>query len=182
MTVATQPTTRNDPYQITVTGSDPDATQYARAGLTVTGGIDLTITGLTVNDAANAANWSVQSNLQPGVVLYGDRPYTLPGIPAPLIGARWIRTANNSAKATANPLVTFTITAPATIAVAVDTRQATPPWIDASWTDTGTQLSDFEGGTTFRRFEIFTRPFAAGPVSLGPAATTTADMYVILVL
>ncbi|TML32209.1 MAG: carbohydrate-binding protein [Actinobacteria bacterium] len=182
MTVTTQPTTRNDPYRITVVGSDPGATQYAQAGLTVTGGVDLTITGLTVADPANAANWSVQSNLQPGVVLYGDRTYTLPGIPAPVIGARWIRTANNSAKATADPLVTFTITAPATIAVAVDTRQAIPPWIDASWTDTGTQLSDFEGGTTFRRFEIYTRPFAAGPVPLGPAATTTADMYVILVL
>ena len=38
-------------------------------------------------------------------------------------------------------------------------------------------------GTTFRRFQVFARPYPAGPVSLGPAAvgTASANMYTIIV-
>jgi hypothetical protein len=183
LTVTTAPGTRNDPYTLTVVGSDSTATQYARVGLTVTGGVDLTITDLAVADPDNAVDWSVQSNLRTGVPLYGDRTHTLASAPAELIGARWIRTANDSRAATANPLVTFGLTAPATVVVGVDTRLGRPSWIDAGWMDTGTQLTDFEGGTTFRRYELYTKSFAAGPVALGPAAVGTgaANMYTVAV-
>ena len=183
LTVTTAPDTRNATYAITVVGTDATATQYARANLTITGGVDLAVIGLVVADPANAADWSIQDNLQPGVTMYGDRTWTLPSIPAGLIGARWIRTANDSRTATADPLVTFTITAPATIAVAVDTRVGRLLWLDASWIDSGNQLSDFEGGTTFRRFQVYTRAYPAGQVTLGPAAlgTGSGNMYTIMV-
>jgi hypothetical protein len=184
LTVTTAPDTRNDPYHLTIVGTDPTATQYARAGLIVTGGVDLAITGLTVADPDNAADWSVQSNLQQGVPLYGDRTYTLASAPAELIGARWIRTADDSRAATANPLVTFTLTAPATVVVGVDIRQSRPSWIDASWVDTGTQLTGWEGATTYRRYELYTKAFPAGPVALGPAAVGAgaANVYTITVI
>jgi hypothetical protein len=183
MTVALAPGTRNDPYTITVVGTGATATQYARAGLTVTGGVDLAITDLAVADPANAADWSVQANIQPGVVLYGDRVYPLPSIPAQLVGSRWIRTANDSKTATADPLVTFTLTAPATVAIGIDTRASRPAWLDANWRDSGMMLSDFEGGTTFRRYTVFTRAFPAGPVALGPSGVGTgaANMYTIII-
>jgi hypothetical protein len=184
MTVATVPDTRNGPYTLTVIGSDTTATQYARVGLTVTGGVDLAITELTVADPDNAADWSVRSDLQPGVNLYGDRTFTLASVPAELRGARWIRTANDSRTATADPLAAFTLTAPATVLVAVDTRLGRPAWIDASWVDTGTQLTDYEGDTTYRRFQLFGRPFAAGRVALGPVAagTRAGNMYPVIVV
>jgi hypothetical protein len=183
LTVTTAPDTRNDPYHLTIVGTDPTATQYARAGLIVTGGVDLAITGLTVADPDNAADWSVQSNLQQGVLLYGDRTYTLASAPAELIGARWIRTADDSRVATANPLVTFTLTAPATVVVGVDIRQSRPSWIDAGWADTGTQLTGWEGATTYHRYELYTKAFPAGPVALGPAAVGAgaANMYTIVI-
>jgi hypothetical protein len=184
MTVTTVPGTRNATYPLTVVGTDAAATQYANVGLTVTGGVDLAVTDLVVNDPDNAADWSVRDNLQPGDILHGDRTFTVPSIPAELVGARWIRTANDSRTATADPLTTFTLTAPATVIVAIDTRLGRRPWMDATWVDTGAQLSDWEGGTTFRRYTVYARPFPAGKVALGPAAagTVAANMYVVLVV
>ena len=184
LTIVAAPRTRNASYPLTVVGTDSTATQYARAALTVTGGIDLTITGLSVADPDNAADWSVRSNLQPGATLFGDRVFTVASVPNDLVGAQWIRTANDSRTVTTNPLVTFAIGAPATIAVAVDTRLGRPAWIDSTWADSGNQLTDWEGDTTFRRFEVFTKPYGVGTVTLGPAAAGTAssDMYAIAVL
>ncbi|MGC9668747.1 glycosyl hydrolase family 28 protein [Planosporangium sp. 12N6] len=184
LTVTTLPDTRNGPYTVTVVGADPTATQYARAGLSITGGVDLVVTDLVVSDPDNAADWSVQSDLQPGVSLYGDRTTTVASVPADLLGARWIRTADDSRTATADPLAAFTITAPATVVVAVDTRLGRPAWVDATWTDSGTQLTDYEGDTTYRRFQLFSKPFAAGRVALGPLAvgTRAGNMYPVIML
>ena len=53
-----------------------------------------------VNEPANAADWSVQSDLHTGSVQYGDRAFTVT-VPAGLAGAQWVRTANDSKAATA---------------------------------------------------------------------------------
>jgi len=184
LTVTIPPGTRNATYPITVVGTGTTATQYARANLTVTGGVDLAITDVTVNDPDHAAGWSVQADLRPGVLLFPDRTFTVASVPNDYVGARWIRTANDSRTATADPLATFTLTAPATVVVAVDTRLGRPVWLDPSWVDTGNQLNDWEGGTTFRRFQAFAKPFPAGPVSLGPAAvgTRAGNMYTVIVV
>ncbi len=51
------------------------------------------ISGLTVNDSANASSRSIQQNLQVGDTAYGDRTYTWTSIPSGLLGDPWIRTA-----------------------------------------------------------------------------------------
>jgi hypothetical protein len=132
-----------------------------------------------VADSTNAADWSIQSNLHVGSVQYGDRTYTLTAVPSALNGAQWIRTANDSKAATANPLVTFTISKSATVAVAVDTRIGRRSWMDSSWTDTGTSLKNNEG--TPRTFEVFTRTFPAGQIALGPNGSTGSSMYTVAV-
>jgi len=182
MTVTTTTAARNGRYPLTVIGTDSGATQYASAMLTVTGGIDVTIGNLTVADTANAAFWSVQPSLQIGATVNGDRPFTFTGVPADLQGVPWIRTANASRTSTANPLVTFTINVDATVVVGVDTRIGRLPWLDPSWVDTHTQLTDLEG-TTFRYFEVYRKAFPAGTVALGPDADTAgaANMYTIAV-
>jgi hypothetical protein len=179
LTVSAAAGARNGSYQIPVTATDAGATQYATVTVTVTGGVSLVITGLSVADTANAAAWSVQPDLQPGDVMYGDRTIDVATVPAALTGAAWIQTANSSKSATENPLVTFTINTPATVAVAVDTRMGRLPWMDSSWTDSGTQITDNEG--TPRTFEVFTKAFPAGTVTLGPQAdeTNSTSMYTV---
>ena len=144
------------------------------------GGGGVVLSGLTVNDSANAANWSIQSNLQVGAQIYGDRTYTLATLPSALAGAAWVRVANASKTVTANPLVTFTISQAATVYLAVDTRTGKRPWMDASWSDTGTALTDDESGTA-RTFEVYAKAFAAGSVVLGPNAANN-DGYDIAVV
>ncbi len=138
------------------------------------------LSSLAVFDTANAANWSLQTDLQIGDLVNGDRTYTFAGIPAALVGAEWVRTANSSKTATVNPLVSFDIASAATVYVGVDTRLTKRPWMDSTWADTGTAITTNESGT-IRTFELYTKQFAAGQVPLGPDAANT-DMYTITVL
>ena len=182
LTVAVPAAERNGSYPLEITGTDASATQYADAGLTITGGETLSVSGLSVADPANAASWSIQQNLQPGDLLYGDRTFTVASVPAGLAGATWIRTANSSKTVTTNPLVTFSLNVPATVSVAVDTRVGRRSWMDSSWVDTGLQLTDTEGSST-RTFEVYQKEFPAGQVSLGPDADTanSGSMYTIII-
>ena len=182
LTVTVPTAERNGSYPLEITGTDTSATQYASAELTITGGETLAVAGLSVSDPANAAAWSVQQNLQPGDLLYGDRTFTVASVPAGLAGATWIRTANSSKTVTADPLVTFSLNVPATVSVAVDTRVGRRPWLDSSWVDTGLQLTDTEGSSS-RTFEVYQKEFPAGQVSLGPDADTanSGSMYTIII-
>jgi hypothetical protein len=183
MTVSTTGAARDGTFPLTVVGSDTAATQYATAAVTVTGGVNLAIGDLAVADTANAALWSVQPNLQAGAAVNGDRTVLFTDIPAQYQGVPWIRTANASRASTANPLVTFTVNADATVVVAVDTRLGRLPWMDPSWVDSGTYLTDLDG-TTFRYFEVFAKAYPAGTVALGPDADTAGlgSMYTVAVL
>jgi hypothetical protein len=139
------------------------------------------LSNLKVFDTTNAANWSLQTNEQVGNTINGDRTYTIASLPSALVGASWVRTANNSKTATVNPLVSFTISQSATVYVGVDTRSGIRPWMtDGTWIDTGTQLTTNENGT-IRPYEVYRKSFAAGTVSLGPDAANT-NMYTISVV
>jgi hypothetical protein len=164
---------------LTDKGCSASLDNFSLSAAPASGGVTLVVSGLSVADTANAAAWSVQQNLQPGDVMYGDRTTTVASVPTELTGATWIRTANSSKSATENPLVTFTISTPATVAVAVDTRMGRLPWMDSSWTDSGTRVTDSE--STSRAFEVYTKTFPAGTVTLGPQADETngTSMYTI---
>jgi titin len=140
-----------------------------------------TISNLVVGDTANAANWSIQQNIQVGNLEYEDRTYTIKTLPSALAGSQWIRPANASKTSTANPLVTFTISAPMTVYVAVDTRLGRRPWMDSTWTDSNTQITDSE--STPVTFEIFQKSITtAGQVSLGPnvGSGSTYVQYLVI--
>lgn len=88
------------------------------------------ITNLTVNDTANAVDWSYRTNLQVGDAMYGDRTYTISTLPSAYAGAQWIRSANDSRAATVNPTVSFSISQGTTIYLAIDKRRmALAPWV-----------------------------------------------------
>jgi DNA-binding beta-propeller fold protein YncE len=138
------------------------------------------ISALSSTDAANAADWSVQSNLQVGNQVYGDRTYTFTAIPSSLLGSQWIRTANDSKGFTGNPLATFSISAAADVHVALNSSGPVPSWVDAGWTNTGTTITTRESATATRTFNVYRKRFNAGTVSLGPW-NSTSSMYTVIV-
>jgi hypothetical protein len=180
MTVTTAASSPNGTANITVTGTAGGVVRNAPVGLTITGGSEeLVLSGLSVADSGNAGDWSLQRNLATGSTQYGDRSFTFTTVPAALSGSQWIRTANDSKAASANPLVTFTVNRPATVLVAVDTRVGRPSWVDSGWTDTATSLVNNEG--TARTFRVYQKPVPAGQVALGPNANSASSMYTVIV-
>jgi glucose/arabinose dehydrogenase len=150
------------------------ATTYTATFGACTSGCGATIGNLSVKDTANAANWSIQSNLQPGQRSYGDRTYTWRTV-SNLAGSSWIRTAGNSKTFKGNPLVTFTVGNASTVYVGMDRRAGRPAWLDSTWTDTRTTLT----GSTGITYEVFSKQFAAGStVSLGPQGAASASSAV----
>lgn len=117
------------------------------------------ILDLQVYDTENAADWSVQTNLQEGDTVFGDRDVTYSMIPGFLIGADYIRTAADS-KNFASDLASFTAGTDMNAYVCMDDRvNPTPDWL-SDWVDTGEDLfnsnnvsysiykADFETGET----------------------------------
>src|SRR5215469_3275683 len=138
---------------------------------------------LQVNDSANAAKWSLQTNLQTGVVQYGDRGYTISKVPSSLLGTTWIRTANSSKTYTGNPIASFDIAQSSIVYVAEDTRLPRPGWMDNSWFSSGLTVMDNQASGA-NTFALFGKIFLAGAVSLGPndKGSSASSMYNVIVL
>jgi glucose/arabinose dehydrogenase len=170
------PTPTSGPPTPTPTSGPPTPTPTPVSG-------PVQLSNLKVADTANAAKWSLQTNLQVGAVQYGDRSYTLATIPASLIGSAWVRSANTSKAYTGTPTVTFTINQSATVYVVLDTRVTTKPsWLDATWKLTGLTLSNNETAGS-NAFVIYSKTFPAGQVALGPNdnGSTGVNMYTVIV-
>jgi hypothetical protein len=150
---------------------------------TLTCGTQEAVCKLLVSDTANARDWSFQSNLQIGDYALGGDTYRFSAVPASFAGSLWIRPSRLSKTSTLNPLVTFTISAPADIYVAVDTRVTTPAWL-GSWTDTGTALV-YGGSVGPVTEKLLHKRFDAGSVPLGPIAcpadASPCAMYFVLI-
>jgi polygalacturonase len=138
------------------------------------------ITDLVIYDSENAQDWSIQSNLQIGDLLFGDRDYTIMTIPEKYIGVDWIRSANDSKGYESDPLVSFRISDSANVIIAFDDRLTIRDWL-SDWTDTGEDMTNIE--STPRTFSLFTRKFTYNDtIELGPVAQTSgANNYIILV-
>ena len=138
------------------------------------------ITDLVIYDSENAQDWSIQSNLQIGDILFGDRDYTIMTIPEKYIGVDWIRSANDSKGYEGDPLVSFRISDSANVIIAFDDRLTIRDWL-SDWIDTGEDMTNNE--STPRTFSLFTRKFTYNDtIEMGPVAQTSgANNYIILV-
>jgi hypothetical protein len=145
------------------------------------------ICGLSVNDWANASDWSLRANLQVGDQATSTDPHLLSSVPTELAGSPWIRPSRQSKTATGNPLVTFTLSNPADVYVGIDTRLTAPAWM-ASWTDSQLTIayrvvSVGEPTSTVTQ-RLWRARLPAGDVELGPLAcinTSTCSMYLTVV-
>jgi glucose/arabinose dehydrogenase len=162
-------------------GESYDHASWGGAHVTGCGAIPrVGLSNLQVADNPNIAGWSLQSNLQLGNTVYGDRTFTVTAVPAMLVGANWVRAANSSKTYTGTPVVAFTLAAAADVHVALDNRSALPAWLDATWTDIGETMTTSESGTT-RSFRLLRKRFGAGSVSLGPLGNGGISMYTVIV-
>lgn len=131
------------------------------------------------NGTANAANWSVEGNLQPGDLVAGDRDaYRFVTIPDELQGMEWIRTAVGSRSATSNNLLSFYLTADAEVYVAHDSRiAAKPEWL-SSYEDTGELIADDQPV----QFKLYKKPYSAGSYVVMGANNNTSRMNYFVIL
>ena len=136
------------------------------------------IKSLVVKDTTNSADWSIQSNLQVGDLVFGDRTVKFISVPKFLLGSEWIRTACDSKMFTSTE-ATFVPSLPITCYVGVDTRVTSiPSWL-GSWTNTGETLAN-DGAVTFN---IYMKSFSGGTtVELGTnGASSSVVNYVVIV-
>ncbi|MDA1304521.1 MAG: DNRLRE domain-containing protein [Nitrospirae bacterium] len=97
-----------------------------------------------------------------GPIVYIDRTYTYTAVPAGLVGATFIQTANADKNSQGNSFFSFEVNQPVTVSVAHDQRIITKPnWL-TTWTPTGEVLS-----TTDSTFQMYQQVFSAGSVTLG---------------
>jgi hypothetical protein len=79
-------------------------------------------------------------------------------------------------------VVTITLSRDATADIGIDSRAGKRPFMDASWVDTGTQVTDAKGGNT-RHFEVSQKSFPARATALGPDADAahSGSMDIVMV-
>jgi hypothetical protein len=134
--------------------------------------------GTTISCGSAPPGWSVHSNLESGLSIYSDRTYTFGTVPPSLLGAQWVQAADNSASSTNNPLVTCQVTGTTNISVAVDLRLGRPSWIDSSWYDSFSQITDSE--SPYAAYEVFAKTFQPGTVALGPNGGSSGNQYIVI--
>lgn len=140
----------------------------------------LIISNLTISDTKNAPKYSLQTNLQTGNTLFGDRSYVITFISPSLQGSQWIRMANNSKMWNMNTtLMSFQVNKSTTIFIGIDQRVAKPGWIDATWGASGLKLTDNEKHPI--SFLFFQKTFPTGTVNLGPNnGGANSNMYIVI--
>ncbi|ACL75601.1 pectate lyase [Ruminiclostridium cellulolyticum] len=136
------------------------------------------IKSLIVSDTDNAADWSIQTNLQVGDTIYGDRTFKVVQIPQSLAGAEWIRTACDSKLYTSDE-ASFTAKSDITVYAALDTRVTSIPAWFGSWTKTDETLSTDNAVT----YNIYKKDFTTGSsVVLGTnGASSSVVNYTVMV-
>jgi pectinesterase len=137
------------------------------------------VKSLTVNDTENAIDWSVQSNLQVGDLLYGDREFKFTQILQKYLGSEWIRTACDSKMYAADEAF-FTAKSDMTVYVGLDTRVVSIPGWLSSWANTGETLVSDNASVAY---SLFKKDFAENSlVTLGTngASSSTVNYTVII--
>ncbi|HXV75512.1 MAG TPA: DUF4185 domain-containing protein [Candidatus Polarisedimenticolaceae bacterium] len=137
----------------------------------------LTISSISV---ASGEPYVVAQPLSNGSLAYIDRTFGYSNVPQFLLGAQYIRTANDDKQSQGSAFLSFQVNRAVKVYVAHDDRYGTKPsWLQ-SFLDTGIGISlDVS-------FTLFEQPFPAGTVTLGgniePPETQGYSMYTVIVV
>ncbi|MCJ8164146.1 InlB B-repeat-containing protein [Pontibacter sp. E15-1] len=132
--------------------------------------------------AASSGRSYALGQLAVGVAHYTDRAYIVTSVPTALAGAAMVRTANDDKKSTAAALLSFQLSAPATLYVAYDPRAtALPAWM-SGWLKLPDQVG--VNDSKIGHMSLYSKAFPAGSVSLGgnlqaPASGAENNYFVL---
>jgi hypothetical protein len=117
----------------------------------------------------------VHGGLRQGATVYTDRSYYAIIIPQHLVGATYIKTANDDKNYSGNSFLSFNVNQDVIVYIAYDNRAvAKPAWLSAFY-NTGEDLE-----TTDTSFTIFKKDFNAGTIMLG--GNSADSMYIPIVV
>ena len=136
------------------------------------------IKSLEVSDSANRAAWSIQTGMDTGTEVFGDRAFRFTAVPEKLKDAEWIRTACDSKKYTDSE-AKFRTAMDETVYIGLDSRiTETPDWL-SDWTKTDMALTD--DGATVVTYNVYKKDFPAdSEVVLGKIANSSVVNYVVM--
>lgn len=140
--------------------------------------VDNTLMNLMVKDKVNAARWSLETDLRPGVRLHGDSELKLSSLPDMLKGADFIRTsAASSAFSTRHPLALLRVNDDVDLFIALRSDIVRPDWmIKARWKDCGKSFKTNQGS-----YKLYKKPYyRMAYVYLSGLGNAETPMYVVI--
>ena len=129
---------------------------------------------LEILDNPHASAWSLESSVESGSTVFGDREFTYTEFPAVLEGAEYIKTSCDS-KSSTGTLAKFSAAENAKVYIAIDARveseqNSLPAWL-SEYTKTGDTLVSSNDVT----FDLYEKTVSAGDtVMLGDNGTATS--------
>ena len=136
-------------------------------------GCNLVVSNLMVSSAESYE--TVPCGLEEGELAYIDRNYIFTYVPGYLLGATYIKTANDDKGSTGTDFLSFDVNQDVTVYVAHDSRITDKPAWLSSFTDTGDNLS-----TNDASLSIYAKDFPAGTITLG--GNEASSMYSVIVV
>jgi hypothetical protein len=133
----------------------------------------LTINSLSVS--SGRVYELVQNGLADGALVYSDRAYGYGGVPSPLNGATYIKTANDDKSSTGISFMTFNVNQHVSIYVAHDDRISTKPEWLTGFTDSGRDLIIID-----QAHSLWKKDFSRGDVTLGGNGGSGKSMYTVI--
>ena len=113
-----------------------------------------------------------------GELLFINRDYVFTEIPGRLIGLDYLRTSNSDKRSTDPNSISFDVSRPVTVLVALDRRiLPIPSWLN-SWVVTGEIITKSPRDS---RFNLYSKDFPAGAVILGGNEGDGPSMYSVIV-
>ena len=127
------------------------------------------------NTLPSTYRWGV---LELGELIYTNRSYVFTEIPIELIGLDYLQTSNSDKRGTDPNTISFDVSRPVTVFVALDRRiLPIPSWLN-SWVVTGEIITKSPRDS---RFNLYSKDFPAGAVILGGNEGDGPSMYIVVI-
>lgn len=128
-------------------------------------------------DVEHSASYSIESNLQEGALIFGDRDTTYAGLPTEFIGAEYVRMACD-AKGLTEDIAELEIAKKCMLYVALDSRMTGVPEFLSDWTATELTAQSDKGVT----FNVYAKDCEQGDIITlgGNGQSSGVIMYAVI--
>jgi len=117
----------------------------------------------------------MQNALDNGTLVYIDRTYAFSDASSGLVGATYIKTANDDKGSTGNGFLTFDVNQDVAVYIAYDNRATSKPAWLSGFANTGLSVT-----IASRKHSLWREDFSAGNVALGGNAFSSGSMYSVI--